>query len=255
MVAKQVGKGRVVAFLTTAGTIPRKGVDEDAIAWNNWGAGELLLMPSYPKLMLGLHQYMISEGVSASRALGEDVKFDVDASRYSPIYELAYYPQPEGGDVEAKIKPIVEKKQQLEKTGNRLSFALSNVRKPGIYTVSLVTLGDGPEGDRTETRAYAFNVDAAAEGDLKRASTDRLVPDLPKGDSKHGKINLRVTGDDWGTFKERQPDASESSLLYLFFMLILVVEQAMAVHLSYHSKSAEQGTPGAVPASPTTAAA
>ena len=65
----------------------------------------------------------------------------------------------------------------------------------------------------------------------------------------------RVTGDNWETFKERQPDASESSLLYLFFMLILVVEQAMAVHLSYHSKAGEQGTPGAVPSSPTTAAA
>ena len=46
---------------------------------------------------------------------------------------------------------------------------------------------------------------------------------------------------DYETFKERQPDASESSLLYLFFILILVVEQAMAVHLSYHSaKSGEQ---------------
>ena len=76
--ARQVGKGRVVAFLTTAGTIPPKGVDEDSVAWNNWGAGELLVSPTYPKLMIGLHQYLISEGVSASRTLGEDIKFDVD---------------------------------------------------------------------------------------------------------------------------------------------------------------------------------
>jgi Aerotolerance regulator N-terminal len=248
MVAKQVGKGRVVAFLSTAGTIPRRGVDEDAVAWNNWGAGELLLMPSYPKLMLGLHQYMISEGVSASRTLGEEIKFDVDASRYAPGYTLTHYPQPESGNAEGKIKPIVEK-AQFEKNGSRLSFALAGVRKPGVYTVSLVALGDGAEGDRTETRAYAFNVHAAAEGDLKRASTDRLLPDLPSGDSKRGKIVLRVPGGDFGDFKERQPDASESSLLYLFFMLILVVEQAMAVHLSYHTKAAEQGVRGAVPSS------
>ena len=118
MVAKQVGKGRVVAFLSTAGTIPRKGVDEDSVAWNNWGAGELLLMPSYPKLMLGLHQYLISEGVSASRTLGEDIKFDVDAGRYLPGYTLTHYPQPEGGNAEAKIKPVVEK-AQFDKNGNR----------------------------------------------------------------------------------------------------------------------------------------
>ena len=107
---------------------------------------------------------------------------------------MTHYPQPESGNAEAKIRPTVEK-AQLEKTGNRLGFSLTNVRKPGIYTVSLVTLGDGPEGDRMrETRAYAFNVDAADEGDLKRASTDRLLPELPSGDSKHGKIVLRVPG-------------------------------------------------------------
>ena len=254
MVAKQVGKGRVVAFLSTAGTIPRKGVDEDAVPWNNWGAGELLVSPTYPKLMLGLHQYLISEGVSASRTLGEDIKFDVDATRYQPGYTLTHYPQPEGGNAEAKIKPVVEK-AQFDKNGNRLSFSLAGVRKPGIYTVSLVALGDGPEGDRTETRAYAFNVDAVTEGGLARASTDRLVPEQKGGDAKRGKIVLRVPGGDWSDFKERQPDASESSLLYLFFLLILIVEQAMAVHLSYHSKKNEQGTPGAVPSTPRPAAA
>jgi hypothetical protein len=254
MVAKQVGKGRVVAFLSTAGTIARKGVDEEAVAWNNWGAGELLLMPSYPKLMLGLHQYLISEGVSASRTLGEDIKFDVDAGRYMPGYTLTHYPQPESGNAEAKIKPIVEK-AQFDKAGKRLSFALPAVRKPGIYTVSLVALGDGPEADRTETRAYAFNVDATDEGDLRRASTDRIVPEQKGGDAKRGKIVLSVPGSDVSRFNERQPDASESSLLYLFFLLILVVEQAMAVHLSYHSKANDQGTPGAVPATPKPAAA
>ncbi len=85
-------------------------------------------------------------------------------------------------------------------------------------------------------RAFAYNVDAAAEGDLKRANRDRLEPELPPGDAKRGKLMLRVPGESYDTFKERQPDASESSLLYLFFILILVVEQAMAVHLSFHTR-------------------
>ena len=130
MVARQVGKGRVVAFLSTAGTIARKGVDEDAVNWNNWGAGELLLMPSYPKLMLGLHQYMISEGVSPARTLGEEVRFDVDASRYAPNYTLTFYPQPENGNAEARSARR-SRRRLMDKTGNRLSFALTSVRRPG----------------------------------------------------------------------------------------------------------------------------
>ena len=35
------------------------------------------------------------------------------------------------------------------------------------------------------------------------------------------------------------PDASESPWLYLFFLVILVVEQAMAVHLSFHLRGNE----------------
>ena len=54
-------------------------------------------------------------------------------------------------------------------------------------------------------------------------------------------------------FKNREPDASESPWLYLLFILILVIEQALAVHLSFHMKPGEQGT--AAPARPQPAAA
>ena len=49
------------------------------------------------------------------------------------------------------------------------------------------------------------------------------------------------------------PDASESPWLYLFFLVILVVEQALAVHLSFHLKGNE-AVPGAI-APPQAAAA
>jgi len=50
------------------------------------------------------------------------------------------------------------------------------------------------------------------------------------------------------------PDASESPWVYLFFLLVLVVEQALAVHLSFHLKGKET-VPGATAAQAPAAAA
>jgi hypothetical protein len=55
-------------------------------------------------------------------------------------------------------------------------------------------------------------------------------------------------GDPMDVFKNREPDASESPWLYLLFILILVVEQALAVHLSFHLKGGDMAAPSARPA-------
>ncbi|MFO0927087.1 MAG: BatA domain-containing protein [Gemmataceae bacterium] len=243
MVSRQQGKGRVVAFLTTAGTALRRGVGEDAVQWNNWGAGERAVSELYPLFLLDLHRYLVSEGQAPDRLLGEAVQLVLDPARYAPQYAWTFLPQPDVSlDEGNKAKPEAEK-GPLAKSAAGLTFTLDKVRRPGVYKVSLTLLGDGPEEDRQEVRAYAYNVDAAAESDLKRASRERLEPEQPPGDSRRGKLVLRIPGESYEQFKERQPDASESSLLYLFFLLILVAEQAMAVHLSYHTR--ENETPAA----------
>ncbi|MGL4555523.1 MAG: hypothetical protein ACRC33_30510, partial [Gemmataceae bacterium] len=48
VVSKSVGKGRVLAMLTPAGTNLRRGVGEDAVQWNNWGAGDRIVSNLYP---------------------------------------------------------------------------------------------------------------------------------------------------------------------------------------------------------------
>src|SRR5262249_5192438 len=126
--------------------------------------------------------------------------------------------------------------------------------RPGVYSLFLTLKGEGKPEDRVEKRAIAFNVDATAESDLKRADRDRLLPTFSGRDSRRGKLALRSPGDTFEEYKERQPDASESPWLYLFFILILVVEQAMAVHLSHHLKGAE-GAPAAPASRPQPAAA
>ena len=70
-----------------------------------------------------------------------------------------------------------------------------------------------------------------------------------------GSLTIRAPGgdSDYEQFKEKQPDASESPWLYLFFIIILIVEQAMAVHLSFHLKGSE--APAAAPARGATPAA
>ncbi len=257
VVSKQVGKGRVVAMLTTAGTSPRRGVaGEETVQWNNWGAGEKLVSQMYPLFLLDMQRYLVSEGQAPNRLLGEPIAFQVDAARYDPRITWTFTPQPDMAVERAKIESETEK-GTMQKEGNRLSFNLGNINRPGVYTITRTLLGDGAEEDRQEKLAYACNVDALAESNLKRASKDQLVPEMPSsGDSKRGQLTLWIPGEsDPEKFKERQPDASEWPWLYLFIILILVVEQAMAVHLSHHTRLAE-GAPESRPApSPTPAAA
>ncbi|MFQ3591985.1 MAG: BatA domain-containing protein [Gemmataceae bacterium] len=243
VVSKQVGKGRVIAMMTAAGSNNRRGVGEDAVQWNNFGSGGLV-STFYPLFLLDTHRYMISEGLAPNRLLGEETTFTLDAARYLPEVSYTFEPQPDVGLQAGKLEP--EREQGvMEKQGNQLEFALRGAatHRPGVYRVTLTQQGDGALEDRQEVRAYAYNVDALAESDLKRAGRDRLDPEFPPGNSKRGKLMLLTPNESFETLQEKQPDASESPWLYLFFILILVVEQAMAVHLSYHLKSNESAAP------------
>jgi hypothetical protein len=243
VVSRSQGKGRVVAFLTTAGTNLRKGVGEDAVQWNNWGAGDRVVSDLYPLFLIDLHKYLISEGQAPNRLLGEEVTYQLDPTRYDPKWSYTFERQPDVVVEGAKLEPDKES-GVMTKTDNLFTFSLKDIRRPGVYRVTHDLLGDGPEEDRQEVRAYAYNVDALAESDLKRAARERLEPEMPAGDSKRGKMTIRAPGgDSYQEFKEKQPDASESPWLYLFFIIILVVEQAMAVHLSYHMKDEAAAPP------------
>ncbi len=251
LVTKRQGKGRLVAFLSTAGTSQRRGVGgEEQVQWNDWGT-EVACAPWYVLFLNDLHRFLISEGQAPNRVLGEGVEFAVDAKRYEKKVNYTFEPQP---DLLMGGKPEVEKDNaDMKVVGSQLLFELPEAsrRRPGVFRFTLTGLGEGPAEDRQETRAYAYNVDALAESDLKRAATERLDPDSGKPtDAKAGKLVLVMPGDPPPSFQEKVPDASESPWLYLFFILILVVEQAMAVHLSYHLKSAEasQSAPTPSPA-------
>jgi len=239
-------------MLTPISALERRGVaGEERVQWNNWALSDLPAK-TYPLYLLDMMRYLGSAGQSPNRLLGEPVAFSVDATRYEPKVTWAFEPQP---DVGVQTKPEVETdKGVMQKEGNRLSFNLSNITRPGVVRVTRLLLGAGSDDERQETLAYAYNVDALAESNLKRAERDRLLPDLGQASGKRGKLTLLVPGSDYEPFKELKPDASEWPWLYLFIILILIVEQAMAVHLSHHTRTVE-GAPEASPSTTPTAAA
>ena len=215
VVTKQVGKGRVIAMMMPAGSNNRRGVAEDSVQWNNFGSGGLVSL-YYPLFLMDTHRYMISEGLAPNRLLGEETNFSVDAARYLPEVSYTFEPQPDVAVQAGKVEAEKEK-GVMEKQGTQLAFSLRGgaTHRPGVYRVTLTQQGDGPLEDRQEVRAYAYNVDALSESDLKRAGRDRLEPDMPPGDSKRGKLALLTPNESFETLQEKQPDASESPWLYL----------------------------------------
>ena len=85
--------------------------------------------------------------------------------------------------------------------------------------------------ERIENKLLQGCTSAHVLGDLRRAAKEdleRLVP---------GAIQVRNPGSGWGAeLANRQSDLSESLWFYLLFLAILVIEQALAVHLSSRRK-------------------
>jgi hypothetical protein len=74
-------------------------------------------------------------------------------------------------------------------------------------------------------------VDAANEGDLRRENTDELAKHTNKA-PLHNTVDLAWIDD----LKQKPTDMSSGRWIYLLLLLVLIVEQAWAVRISYHTK-------------------
>ena len=90
-------------------------------------------------------------------------------------------------------------------------------------------------------QAYAFNMDAEAESDLTRAPKEILLPKSSAGAGPAAGDRVALRSPDTGLeqFKEEPPDLSSMVWLFLLIGLVFIVEQALAVHLSFHLKEGE----------------
>lgn len=245
MIARRLDKGRVVAIMTSAGQ-----------QWNNW-AGEFPVSATFPMLVLELQRYLNGTYSDPSQIVGTPRDIQVDSSRFEPevlsfLWEEKK-PGAQGKPVEQEApaadpnKPVAEtlpsQDPTLEKlgketgtvSGTRLNVLFTKTQKPGIYFFELTQRTEPGADPKKETRAYAFNVDTASESDLARTSSDQLEQAAP---------GVAVSSAE--AFKDlasRRKDLSESPWFFLFFLVILIIEQALAVHLSFHLRGNEAGLP------------
>jgi hypothetical protein len=242
VVARKYGKGRVCAVLTSAGTTTR---------WNDWGNG--LASWSYTPFLMDLQRWLISSGDDLNRIVGEPIKVELESGRYQPKMKMTFLPQRDldKSKIEEQVKPMEYPERPLPMKDNLLVLDFRDT-EPGVYTIEFYPNSKDATG-QAEVRSYAFNIDAGKESDLRRVARDKL--ERPRArDSKAGTILLRAPGDTYEEYKNKMPDASESPWLYLLFLVILVVEQALAVHLSFHLRGNEAAAPLPALRSPLSAA-
>ena len=227
LVAHKYGKGAVLAYMSTAGS-----------AWNDFPNGPA--RPYWVMLMLEVQKYLAGAGTDVNRTVGSPLEITLDAARFASRMRRFYVSEP-GGEVpgEKPVKGDQDLREQVGTVqGQRLSFTFAEARKPGVYRFEFTPQGPAADkaGGRVESQSMAFNVDTAAEGDLRRASRDDIESAAP-GAALHspgsGLADL---------LREKKSDLSESPWLYLFILMILVAEQAMAVRLSYHLRGNEAAT-------------
>jgi Aerotolerance regulator N-terminal len=226
IVAGRFGQGRVVAMMTSLGK-----------EWSDWAGGSKAMVVFQP-FVWELQNYLSSQSSDENRTVGSEVRIVTDPEPYRGKQVKAirtFYPPREPG----KDAVVVAMGETFGvETKGELIFDFARHDKPGLYVTQLRT--DDHESGKPPAAVYAhvFNVDTAKEGNLERVERGQITDNVIGGfKDRIAFEGPNVTGD---AFVVRQSDFSESPWLYLIFLAVLVVEQALAVHLSFHLKGNEK---------------
>jgi hypothetical protein len=241
----KVGKGEVITFYTTAGR-----------SWNDW-AGGCLASWTYPMVMIELQRYLTGVGEDSSRLVGMPLELALNGEQYEDHMDVTFVSALKA-DAKAPEKPDPEKPGDGAKTigvtetvrgslnGNVLSMSYVKTREPGVYRVKLKQKPKpGIEQPADEYRTYVYNVDTEHESPMARANRDMV--ERP-GDAKTlPRVKLMTPDMSAKDFvAPKKKDLSEGPWLYLILLIVLIVEQALAVHLSFHLKGNEASLPPGV---------
>jgi hypothetical protein len=252
IVAKRFGKGHVVACMTSAST-----------RWNEWAGGSVASF-TFPIVVTDLQKYLTGGNEESNKKMGETIDLTRDATSFEPkihhTHSDGFEVKKTGGEKDgAKDKdgPVQDLGQTIVEPNKdgQLIFSITQKKKSGMDEVILY--GRGDPVPPPEYRAFVFNVDTEAESDLRRAAKDKLERNTSGGSAaqEQGKVTLVIGNDklfkQGATLEEiqsvRKSDWSEEPWFYLLFIVILVVEQALAVHLSFHLKGGA-ASEGSLPA-------
>jgi hypothetical protein len=253
-VVKQFGRGRVAVMTTDAG-----GTYTNKKQWTDWPS--LKGSPGWVVVVGEMQKYLTGGGDEANRAVGDRFLAEFDFERYEPVAKVAFLTtsDPTKPTTERKLMLVPKDlgKVTMDAPANaptdppdapRRPFQLSYAdgKEPGAYLFTLTRKKDGgpapapapgtPAGapdpnSGLDFVGVAFNVDALAEGDLRRANTDDLATQTNKA-PLHNTEDLGWIDD----LKQKPTDLSSGRWLYLLILLVLIAEQAWAVRISYHTK-------------------
>lgn len=198
VVEREFGKGRVLAFLTTASP-----------TWNNWARN-----PSFVVVAQDIEAYLAERPFTeSSRLVGSPLELRLDPAVYQPQVRFT---TPESGD-----KGTIDVAATLGPDG-LLTASLDDTRISGLYEAQLTRI-DG----KTETRRYALNVDPD-EGDLAALDGQQLAARLE---------GLKCKFEQAAAFQSAVGELAgynlTESLLYALVALLLF-EQLLAWSASYH---------------------
>jgi hypothetical protein len=234
LIAKNVGKGRVLAHMSTANA-----------SWNDMPSGPSRIY--FVMLMLEMQKFLASNTADVNLKLGTPLDLELDATRYEAKARRFFPPKIDvTRGLPNRYTPVDAGEQTGEVNGNKLTFRFNEARVPGVYEFILtrkdaetekpVGAAKPVEGDkgRQETIAYAYNLDGIAESNLKRADRD----DLTAVAGNNLQLHKPGDGNYENLLKLKKSDFSESPWMYLIFLLVLIAEQAMAVRLSFHTAAA-----------------
>src|SRR5262249_47813915 len=195
LVCSRYGKGCVLAYLTTGGS-----------GWNDWPNGPA--RPYYVMLMLEMQKFLAGAGTVVNRTVGSPLEISLAANRFDGKMRRFYLP--ESSETAANPPPVDLKEQVGDVKAGKLSFVFSEAKKPGVYRFEFTGRTEGADAKpRVVAQSYAFNVDTAAEGDLRRATRDDLESAAPGG-------KLHTPGSGLADIlRERRSDFSESPWIYV----------------------------------------
>jgi hypothetical protein len=235
VVARQFGKGRVAAVLSTAGK-----------EWNEWGGGSLA-SALYEPFIWEMQNWLASQASGVNLLVGSPIQLDVDAARlkkqgFNQVMMVRSFAKPQLGQ---PLKVVNESPNfGSPGKGGLQIFRFERNFEPGFYLTQLV-----PQvGDKKQNLAswfHVFNVDTAHEGKLQRVSQEELnQQQLALGaETREPVITLESPNEPPDTLINRKLDMSEFALYFLIFIIVLVSEQALAVHLSFHLRASEGQLP------------
>lgn len=197
-VEQTYGKGRVLAFLTTA-----------APTWNNWARN-----PSFVVVLQDLLAFL-SQRDSNSSALrvGEPLELSLDPGKYKPQVRFI--------TPHDDASPSASTDATLNAEG-KLRASLNDTYVSGIYESRLLKTDNS-----AEIRRYAYNVNSA-EGDLTITSQSQLADSLKGLNYEYAQASLfQSSANELAGY-----DLSEIVLYIL--VLLLLAEQILAWSASYH---------------------